>query len=295
MSRSPERGVDNRSGRHRSHQFGDLVEQDRKVLELAGHGDRPNHISWHRSSAAPRTAVVAGMSPRLTRRKRAELGLSILPAGRLQKSVSLRGAWLVSSFLGTPFSSWLRAPQLCGAPLADLVIPVRIPDLDSVKRACYHYPLAGGERPEVTQGRFDIDATLPVDGHFEGVMGKGTPCISTHLALPHLLVCFLCHEFKILTGVHVDAPVIAESEETRRFEFRTKRRRQGHAALGVELSLVPSDEHPSSFPSFPCRRVGSFPTGHHRNPQFSPGQPITRHYAPQMGHMDLVLRQFLTQ
>ena len=142
----------------------------------------------------------------------------------------------------------LRAPQLGGAPLTYAVITLGIPDLDPVVGTGHDHSFACIETAELTKRRLDIDPTLRIDGDLEGVVGEHAPGISAHLTLLHFFVRFSCHEFEILTGVHVDTPVITEGKKARRFEPGPKHRRQGYAALRIELALVPTDEQPGSSP-----------------------------------------------
>src|SRR3954454_19751051 len=98
------------------------------------------------------------MSPRLARRKRAELGLSILPTGRLQMS-DFSGPWFVRSSASFPVGAWSLV-ALCaleGGPATGhhVVVRLGVPDLDPVERARHHDLGAELQAGELAQGAVD--------------------------------------------------------------------------------------------------------------------------------------------
>src|SRR3954447_354152 len=191
-----------------------------RILHSAGH--RTPSGPFVRSSAAPRPAVAAGMSPRLARRKRAELGLSILPTGRLQMS-EVSGAWFVRSS-----ASFLLVLALCaleGGPATGhhVVVGLDVPDLDPVEGAGDHHAGAELQPGEVPQRPVDADAALGVHGGFEGAGGEGPLLVAADLAPPHLVHGFGRHLFERLRGKHVDAAVTAHGEVAAGFEPRAER------------------------------------------------------------------------
>ena len=144
-----------------------------------------------RSSAAPRSAVAAGMSPRRARRKRAELGLSILPTGRLRMSGAGPGSSLsIRSSSSSLLVGWVRSwavgrsgrPSVRSGRALEGQAAGGVDALEAPRRARSR---PGRRRPTTTTGlpgsrpaklrsvAVDGDAALPVDGDGEGVAGLG--------------------------------------------------------------------------------------------------------------------------
>ena len=183
-------------GRDRPEQLDDAVGHHghgggKRWSLLVGCDPRGSAPSGFAHREPPGRRLPPGFLPWLTRRKRAELGLSILPTGRLRMSertglchglvassslllrvwlrVVLGGACVrLSRLSARPAVGPSRLPLGAAAGI-DGVEALGVPDLDPVVDADHRDAAAELEAGELAELAVDQDPTLGVDRHLEGL------------------------------------------------------------------------------------------------------------------------------
>jgi hypothetical protein len=127
----------------------------------------------------------------------------------------------------------------------------RLPNLDSLEIAGHHDLAADCEPGIRAEGLVDRDATLSIDDDFHHARRQGSTFLLGGLATLHGRRDFLGQSSRVLGRHHGDALVLSEQQVAAGLETAPKGRRKRKSTLGIELSLVFSDEYLHCLPLCP--------------------------------------------